>query len=106
MVKNYILRQCDVVALHDYAVPEHGGKIFFFVDKTEEGKTSILAKDGKKYRFPVDSINLIRNHEGWWTVTATYCEMKDIEQYGDVSYDMEPICRSVSVVLDCLLIDA
>ena len=103
MVKNYILRQCDVIALCDYIVPEYDGNMFLFVNKTERGRYSAVTIDGKRYPFPVDAISLIRTLEGWWLVTATHCQLEDFEQYGDASYDMEPVCREFNPILDFLL---
>ena len=105
MVKNYILRQCDAIALCDYIVPEYDGNIFLFVDKTEDGRYSAMTVDGMRYPFPVDSIGLIRTIECWWSVTATHCTTEDFEQYGDVSYDMEPIDGAMSSALDYIFSD-
>ena len=102
-MKNYIIRQGDMILITDDAVKDYDGNCMFNVYKDERGKYCALSLSGQAYPFPVDSLLFIRTPEGWWEVDATHCDPETLEQFNDVTYDMHHAEIQANYILDFFL---
>lgn len=96
---NYIIKNGDVIRLMDqYAV---NGQVYFTTEITEDGRYIAHPMNGAALdAFPCDTIDYIRIDGVWWEVTSIHCEWETIQEYDNITYDLDEIKPCANCVLE------
>ena len=96
---NYIIKNGDIIRLMDqYAV---NGQVYFTIEITDEGKYVAHPMNGPALEaFPCDTIDYIRINGVWWEVASTHCEWETLQEFDNVTYDLDEIKPCAACVLE------
>ncbi len=103
---HYIPKAGDVLAIEQDSAAPYNGNIFLFVKQDKAGRYSTTGKRGGNFLFPIDVVQYIRINGFWWKVNMIYCEMKDFQQYGTVTYDVTSLTPLATRLLDYYLVNS
>ena len=87
-LKHYIMKSGDECFIEEEFCQNYHGNRFFVVNKSSNGVYS-FCKSGSNFKLAPDILKAIRIDGKWYKFIATYCEMNDLDTYGDVTYDVE-----------------
>jgi len=104
-VKNYNIRDGDVICIKAYTARNYAGKRFFNVCTDLIGYKAISSFDGNIYLFQPDKIDYIKIDDLWWHVYFINTDADDIAKYGENSFYIGPVALNENEYLNNLLYD-
>ena len=105
-MKNYNIRDGDVICIMAYTARNFAGQRFFTVCNDLTGRKAALGLDGNFYPFPTDKLDFVKTHDRWWKIYFMNTDIEDIKKYGEITYHIGPTNDLINECLDNLFYDS